>query len=92
MTEQFDRHIEALERIIIMFKADPARAAQLLAEEKSALEGDFTESSDEMLRPALYNALATIRTSPEQEKPTGQLISAISDAREELMIIRDACM
>ncbi len=89
MKEVFKRHIDALGEIMLMFKMDAEKAAKALETEKKALEEDCG-CDDEYLAPALYNALATIRTSPEQEKPVGQLIVAISDAREELMIIMEA--
>ncbi len=89
MEEVFKRHIDALGEIMLTFKVDGEKAAKALEKEKAALEADCG-CDNEYLAPALYNALATIRTSPEQEKPTGQLIAAISDAREELMIIMEA--
>lgn len=92
MKERFNMHIDALEEIMAMFKAEPETAAKKLAEERTALEKDAADNSDELFNAACYNALATIRTSLEQEKPTGQLISAIADAREELMVIRDTAV
>ncbi len=89
MENTFRKHIDKLGEIMLTFKIDPKKAAQDLEEEKKSLEADSL-CDNEFLAPALYNALATIRTSPEQEKPTGQLIAAISDAREELMIIFEA--
>lgn len=89
MENLFKKHIDKLGEIMLTFKVDPKKAAKELEAEKSSLEQDC-QCSDELLAPALYNALATVRTSPEQEKPTGQLISAISDAREELIIISAA--
>ncbi len=89
MKEIFKKHIDKLGEIMLTFKVDPDKAAKELDEEKQSLEAD-SRCDDEYLAPAMYNALATIRTSPEQEKPTGQLIAAISDAREELIIICQA--
>lgn len=89
MEEIFKRHIEALGEIMLMFKVDSKKAALALEEEKARLEED-SHIENEYLSPAMYNALAAIRTSPEQEKPTGQLIAAISDAREELEIIMES--
>ncbi|MGN1098615.1 MAG: hypothetical protein ACI4SS_06945 [Clostridia bacterium] len=89
MEEIFRKHIELLGEIMLMFKVDEKKAAKALEEEKRLLEED-SHTDNEFLSPAMYNALATIRTSPEQEKPTGQLIAAISDARDELEIIMES--
>ncbi len=89
MTEILNVHIDKLGTILLLFKTDPRRAARELGAEKRALEAD-QEGADEITAAALYNALATIRTSPEQERPAGQLIAAISDARDELRIINGA--
>ena len=86
MSEILEKHIDKLGTIIILFKADPVKAADELAWEKKYLEED-RDGADEIVSAALYNALATIRTCPQQERPTGQLISAITDAREELRVI-----
>ena len=87
--EILKRHIDKLSEIILTFKIDPEKAAKDLDAEKTSLEED-SKTGDEYTSPAMYNALATIRTSPEQEKPTGQLIAAISDARDELEIIMES--
>lgn len=89
MHERFTAHINELKEIMAQFKVLPEVAAKRLAAERQALEKDSADNSDEMFNAACYNALATIRTSLEQEKPTGQLISAINDACEELTAIRD---
>lgn len=86
MEERFKRHIERLRGIIWRFSTEPEAAAGELEAEKQALEAD-SKDKDELLSAAAYNALATIRTSPEQEKPDGQLIEAISDAISELEAI-----
>ena len=87
--EILKKHIDKLSEIILTFKVDPERAAKELDAEKLSLEED-QRIGGEYAGPAMYNALATIRTSPEQEKPTGQLIAAISDARDELEIIMES--
>lgn len=89
MIEVFEKHIETLGEILLTFKVDAEKAIRDLDEEKTLLESEC-KTDDEYLAPALYNALAAIRTSPEQEKPTAQLLEAISDARDELMIILEA--
>ncbi len=89
MSEILDKHIDKLGTLILLFKADPVKAAEELAWEKKYLEDDQA-GADEITAAALYNALATIRTCPQQERPTGQLICAITDAREELRIINGA--
>lgn len=86
--EVLKKHIEKLSEIILTFKIDAEKAAKDLDAEKISLEEDC-KAGNEFTGPAMYNALATIRTSPEQEKPTGQLIAAISDARDELEIIME---
>lgn len=86
--EILKKHIDKLSEIILTFKVEPEKAAKELEAEKLSLEEDC-KTGDEYTGPAMYNALATIRTSPEQEKPTGQLIAAISDARDELEIIME---
>ncbi len=86
MHDILQKHIDRLGTVILLFKADPAKAAEELAWEKKALDDDQA-GADEITAAALYNALATIRTCPQQETPTGQLIAAITDAREELRII-----
>lgn len=90
MSEILDKHIDKLGTLILLFKADPSKAAEELAWEKKHLEEDRA-GADEITAAALYNALATIRTCPQQERPTGQLMSAISDAREELRVINGDC-
>lgn len=87
--EILKKHIDKLSEIILTFKVEPEKAAKELEAEKLSLEED-QRTGDEYTAPAMYNALATIRTSPEQEKPTGQLIAAISDARDELEIIMES--
>lgn len=89
MKDIFKKHIEALGEILLTFKVDTEKAVKLLDDEKRRLDKD-SQLENEFLSPAMYNALATIRTSPEQERPTGQLISAISDARAELEIIMES--
>ncbi len=88
LTERFLRHIDRLNEIMLLFKTDAKAASASLEEEKLALEADSREEEG-LLRAAAYNALATIRTSPEQERPVGQLIEAISDAAAELAAIMD---
>lgn len=86
MKEILKKHIDRLDAVLLHFHSDAEFAAGELDEEKNALEAD-SASKDELVAAALYNALATIRTSPEQEKPAGQLIEAIADARSELAAI-----
>ncbi len=88
MRSIFERHIEVLGEILLTFKVDADEAAQLLEKEKTALEAE-SHSENELIAAAMYNALASIRTSPEQERPTGQLVAAISDARDELCVIME---
>ncbi len=88
MSEILEKHIDKLGTVLLLFKANPPKAARELEAEKSALEADQA-GADEITAAALYNSLATIRTCPEQIRPTGQLIAAISDARDELRIINE---
>lgn len=86
MKDILRRHIDRLDAVLLRFRSDPEAAAGELDEEKTALDADSL-ACDEIIAAALYNALATIRTSPEQEKLDGQLIEAIADARSELAAI-----
>ncbi len=84
----FKKHIETLGEILLTFKVDAERASAMLDDEKNLLDAE-SRLDDEFIAPALYNALATIRTSPEQEQANLQLLDAIADARAELEIIME---
>ncbi len=84
----FKKHIEILGEILLAFKVDAERASAMLDDEKNLLDAE-SRLDDEFIAPALYNALATIRTSPEHEHANLQLLDAIADARAELEIIME---
>lgn len=85
-----EKHIDELGKILIAFEINSPAAIRMLEDEKRALalryELDDPTGSD-MYIPACYNALATIRSAIEQDKPNSQLVSYIKDAREELCAI-----
>ena len=87
LTEKFRCHIDRLNEIIGLFKTDAKAASDALEDEKLSLDAASREEG--LLGAAAYNALATIRTSPEQERPVGQLIEAIAEAAAELTAIMD---
>ncbi len=88
MIDTYKKHISALGEVLLTFRVDEARAVRALDEAKEALEAD-TKHPDELFSAAAYNALATIRTSPEQEKANAQLLDAIADAVAELEAVAE---
>ena len=62
----------------------------MLEDEKKALSLRYEledSAGIDMYVPACYNALATIRSAIEQEKPNPQLVQYVKDARDELSAI-----
>ena len=82
-------YIEQAEKIIIEFNYNEEYAVSLLKELKESLGKKETVPKDEeeLFDACVYNALATINTSFEQEKKNGQLLMAITEAKEEMKAI-----
>ena len=83
--------VEKAEKIIIQFNIDEKEAVSLLSELKSDLSKNEEVESDmkELYETCVYNALATINTSFEQERKNHQLIMAITEAKEEMKAIME---
>ena len=83
-----EKHIDELGRILIAFSMDSPAVIRMLEDEKRALSLKYEYDGDEFARsiyePACYNALASIRTAIEQERPNPQLVACVKDARDEL--------
>ena len=90
--ELLKKHIESIEKIILQFSVDEKSAASMLSKLKSKLcEGCvLPEEERELYEPAVYNALATINTVLIADKKHAQLLQALMDAKEELLIISEA--
>ena len=89
--ELLKKHIENIEKIILQFSVDEKIAVSMLAELKMQL-GEVPPLNDdekEMYEPAVYNALATINTAPISNKKNAQLLDALVDAKEELIVISE---
>ena len=89
--ELMKKHIEDIERIILQFSVDEKNAVLKLSELKKELARDYPLPDEEknMYAPAVYNALATINTAPIADKKNNQLLEALMDAKEELLIISE---
>ena len=83
--------VEKAERVIIQFNIDEKEAVSLLAELKAELSEAAEVQADvkELYEACVYNALATINTSFEQEKKNRQLLMAITEAKEEMKAIME---
>ena len=84
-------YVELAEKIIIEFNYNEDNAASLLSELKKELEKKEEVASEdkELFEVCVYNALATINTSFEQEKKNNQLLMAITEAKEEMKAIME---
>lgn len=82
-------YVEQTEKIIIEFNYDEDNAVSLLKALKSNLEKKVAVEKDkkELYEVCVYNALATINTSFEQEKNNRQLLMALTEAKEEMKAI-----
>ena len=82
-------YVEQTEKIIIEFKYNEDNAVFLLKALKSDLEKKVTveKEQQELYEACVYNALATINTSFEQEKNNRQLLMALTEAKEEMKVI-----
>ena len=87
-----EKHIDELGKILIAFEMGSPAAIRMLEDEKKALalRYDIDDAAGlDFYAPACYNALATIRSAIEQEKPNPQLVSYVKDARDELCAIAE---
>ena len=82
-------YVEQAEKILIEFNHNEENAVSLLGELKKDLGKKETLSSEEqeLYEVCVYNALATINTSFEQEKKNHQLLMSIVEAKEEMKAI-----
>lgn len=80
---------EQIEKILIEFSIDEENALKLMESLKSQLSEKYSVDNNdkEIFDICLYNALATINTVPGQKKKTGQLLSALTEAKEEIRAI-----
>lgn len=81
--------VEQAEKIIIEFNYNEENAVYLLQDLKKSLAKKENVSPDEkeLYEVCVYNALATINTSFEQEKKNHQLLMALTEAKEEMKAI-----
>ena len=82
-------YVEQTEKIIIEFNYNEENAVVLLKELKAALKKrvSLPKEEAELYEVCVYNALATINTSFEQEKNNRQLLMALAEAKEEMKAI-----
>lgn len=80
---------EQIEKILIEFSIDEENALKLMESLKSQLSEKYSVNNNdkEIFDICLYNALATINTVSGQKKKTGQLLSALTEAKEEIRAI-----
>ena len=84
-------YVAEIEKIIIEFSYNEENAAELLKSLKKAMEIKENVSADEkeLFEVCIYNCLATINTSFEQEKKNNQLLMALTEAKEEMKTISE---
>lgn len=82
-------HIENIEKIIIEYSINEKEARAMLESTREELKKahPFSEEENEYYKPAVYNALATIDTVYVKEKKSRQLMEALVEAKEELLVI-----
>ena len=82
-------HIENIEKIIIEYSINEKEARAMLEGVREELKKahPFSEEENEYYKPAVYNALATIDTVYVKEKKSKQLMEALVEAKEELLVI-----
>lgn len=80
---------EQIEKILIEFSIDEENALKLMESLKLQLSEKYSVDNNdkELFGICVYNALATINTVPGQKKKTGQLLSALTEAKEEIRTI-----
>ncbi len=81
--------VEQIEKILIKFSIDEENALKLMGALKSELSQKYSvdDNDKELFEVCVYNALATINTVPGQKKKTGQLLAALTEAKEEIRAI-----
>lgn len=84
-------YVAEIEKIIIEFNYNEENAASLLKNLKKELEKKELVAPDEkeLFEVCVYNCLATINTSFEQEKKNNQLLMALTEAKEEMKAISE---
>ena len=81
---------EKIEKILIEFSINEENALALLKELKADLEKKYPVGEDsELFSACVYNVLATINSVPGQNKKTGQLVSALVEAKDEIKAIAE---
>lgn len=80
---------EKIEKILIEFSISEENALLMMNNLKEELEKSYHTDNDELLGACVYNALATINTVPGQKKKSGQLISALVEAKDEIKAIAE---
>lgn len=89
--EILSSYAEDIERILVEFSISEENALRLMEELKERLSEKCTVEKDcqELYDACVYNALATINTVPGQKKKSGQLLSALVEAKDEIRAIID---
>ena len=80
---------EKIEKILIEFSINEENALSLIKELKEELGKENKVENCELFDACVYNVLATINTVPVQNKKSGQLISALVEAKDEINAIAD---
>ena len=90
-SELFDKYISIAEKVLVLSRVDEEKAQKELEILKKALSEPQVvgENEQELFDAAVYNALATINTAPEQKKINGQLLEAVTDAKAEISAIKE---
>ena len=79
---------EKIERILVEFSISEENALYLMSDLKAELGRKYSVQGDsELFDACIYNALATINTVPGQKKKTGQLLAALTEAKDEIRAI-----
>lgn len=82
-------HIENIEKVIIEYSVNEKEARATLERVLEELKKThpFSETENELYKPAVYNAIATINTVYIKEKKSRQLMEALLEAKDELAAI-----
>ena len=89
--ELFDKYISIAEKVLVLSRVDEEKAQKELEILKKALSEPQVvgENEQELFDAAVYNALSTINTAPEQKKINNQLLEAVTDAKAEISAIKE---
>lgn len=83
-------YIELAQKTLAEFERSENSAMKLLGTLKESMsQKRELESGRELFEACVYNALATINTAPNQNKKNVQLIEALAEAREEMILISE---